>query len=305
MNEDHWSRYYRGGRLVTGPAGPDGGYDQEIRAVWLDFFSGLPASATVLDLGTGNGAIALLAQEHALTRGAEWAIHGTDRTAIDPRRFAQIDARRFGAIRFHPGVAAEALPFADASVDAFCAQYALEYTDRARSLGELSRVLRPGASAQLVLHHVDSVLLRNAQQTQQAMRWLQQRTVYELLRADRAEQPQALDALLTELREAIAAAPQDPGTPTLAVTLDALVQLRALRSRLDAQRWAQEVLRAQTELDDALRRLEELCDCALSAQAMAELRHALSQRGLECADPQLLHHAGQHLVGWLLRLHKR
>lgn len=304
MTEDHWARYYQGGRLVTGPAGADGGYDLEIRETWLRFFAELPAQATVLDLGTGNGAIALLAQEHASARGCHWQIHGTDRAVIDPRRYAHIDARRFGAVQFHAGVPAEALHFADASVDAVCAQYALEYTDRAASLDELARVMRTGARAQLVMHHVDSVLVVNARQTLEAAQWLQQREVYQVLRGEGNDGPATVDALLAELRQRIEAAPQHPGASTLAVTLDALQTLRKLRRQFDPTRWLQEVGRAQTELDDALKRLEELCACALSPAAMSELRASFSQCGLVVDEAQQLHHAGHHLVGWLLRLHK-
>lgn len=304
MIEDHWARYYRGGRLVTGPAGADGGYDQEIRAAWLDFFAGLPDNACVLDLGTGNGAIALLAHEHAAANGKKWAIHGTDRAAIDPRRYAQTAAQRFGSVQFHAGVAAESLPFEAASIDAICAQYALEYTDRAASLDELARVLRGGGMAQLVMHHADSVLVVNARQTLGAIAWLQERSAYGLLRGERCGSSQAVDEMLVELRQRIDMTPEDPGSATLQVSWDALTRLRALRRQFDPQRWNQELVRAQTELEDAQLRLEELCRCALSASAMDALSSSLGLRGLLIDPPSLLRHAGHHLVGWQLRLRK-
>ena len=54
----------------------------------------------------------------------------------------------------------EALPFPDASFDAVLSQFGFEYAQRGPALDECLRVLRPGATLALVMHHHDSVLVR-------------------------------------------------------------------------------------------------------------------------------------------------
>jgi SAM-dependent methyltransferase len=49
--------------------------------------------------------------------------------------------------------AAERLPFGTSSVDLVICRLALPYTDNARALGELARVLRPGGALLLKFHH--------------------------------------------------------------------------------------------------------------------------------------------------------
>ena len=145
MRLEHWETYYRGGMIATGPTGPDRLYDMEVRAAWEEFFASLPLTARVLDIGTGNGVIPLMAVEAAARRGAQWRIDATDLARIDPPRFVPDGAKRFAGVHFHPGVASEKLPFDDASFDAVSGHYALEYSDTAACLNELVRVLRPGA----------------------------------------------------------------------------------------------------------------------------------------------------------------
>lgn len=100
----------------------------------------------VVDLGAGAGAATLRAAQL-----------GAEVIAVDPMPFMRtvLGARRLlhprrGAIRIHDG-AAEAIPAADASVDALWTVNTLHHwTDRERAVRELARVLKPGARALLL-----------------------------------------------------------------------------------------------------------------------------------------------------------
>ncbi|MEX1993971.1 MAG: class I SAM-dependent methyltransferase [Steroidobacteraceae bacterium] len=161
----HWETYYRGGALASCPLGSYAHYTLELRDAWVEFFSALPDGARVLDIGTGNGAIALIASQAAAALAKRFEIHGTDLARIDPVRDVADGVHLFAGIRFHAGIATESLPFESASFDAVSGQYALEYTAVDRTLAEIHRVLKPGGGAQFVLHHVDSIVARNARES--------------------------------------------------------------------------------------------------------------------------------------------
>ncbi len=163
-DSDPWDRYWAYGNLHSFSQVTRGNYGGDIAAFWQERFETLPDGACVVDVATGNGAVALLALDTAAATGRRFTVHGTDLAAIDPvTQVTEEDVReRLARIHFHPRIPAEALPFADATVDLVCSQFGLEYSDTARSIPELARVLRPGGHAALILHHGDSSFVRSA-----------------------------------------------------------------------------------------------------------------------------------------------
>jgi ubiquinone/menaquinone biosynthesis C-methylase UbiE len=102
----------------------------------------VPERGWILDVGCGAG-------QTLIALGP-----GDGRTAVG----IDIDAR---ALRLGQGLTAtpqfvcgkaESLPFADGSFDFVIARVALPYTDIARAVGEIARVLRPGGACWLTLH---------------------------------------------------------------------------------------------------------------------------------------------------------
>jgi ubiquinone/menaquinone biosynthesis C-methylase UbiE len=315
LSVEQWEAYYRAGALATGPAGPDGNYDLEVRQAWAEFFSTLPDGARVLDVGTGNGVIPLIAAETAQARGIRFEIHGTDLARIDPVRDVRDGERRFKGIRFHPETATERLPFDAGSFDAVSGHYALEYSDPAAALAQVHRVLVPGGQAQFVLHHADSVLVRSAQRSMRETDFLLKdvklyRRVHRLVTQEQVT-PDTTRRITDELRQAIQAtkraleqARASGGGMVLGVTLDAAQKLLQLRKEMDAQRTGLEVDRAEAALRASWRRLNDLVAHARTAADMESLKTLAAAQGftqIECS-PQF--HAGRNLVGWLLLLHR-
>ena len=157
-----WTRYWRGGSLHSCGQAFAGNYAGAIAQFWNGQFAQLADTATVLDVGTGNGAIPRLAFDYAATHGKHWSIHGADLAQIDPATTSN-DAARYAAITFHANAPMASLPFDAASVDLLTSQYALEYTDTAASIREFARVLVPGGRLACVIHRADSVVLQATQ----------------------------------------------------------------------------------------------------------------------------------------------
>jgi SAM-dependent methyltransferase len=94
---------------------------------------GLAPGAAVLDLAAGTGKLT-----RALLAG------GLDVLAVEPQpALRDVLAQRIGAERVRDGLA-EAIPLADASVDAVTVSDAFHWFDHEPALAEIARVLRPG-----------------------------------------------------------------------------------------------------------------------------------------------------------------
>lgn len=163
-DSDAWSRLWRAGVLHSCSTAIDGNYDGEIAAFWNARFDGLGPQQRIVDIGTGNGALALLAKQHAETRGIGFDIHGVDMADIDPPRWAA-NAASFAGIAFHPRTHMDALPFEDGSVALVTSQYAFEYSrPREATLREVFRVIGTAGSAAFLLHSADSLISLTARQ---------------------------------------------------------------------------------------------------------------------------------------------
>jgi len=163
-----WSTFWQSNNLSA--CTPDNDTNNDLLLLeWRAFFMLLDDGASILDLGTGNGALAVEAVTAGRTASRTFDVHGCDLARIEPLEYVQSRVDDLAKITFHKLTPMEKLPFDDGSFDAVCGQYALEYSDVTRSVPELLRVLRSGGRLQFLLHNADGALYRrNAMQRQQA-----------------------------------------------------------------------------------------------------------------------------------------
>lgn len=311
----HWEVFYRGGALATGPVGADGLYDQEVRAAWNVFFAPLADGSRILDIGTGNGIVPLIAAVQSAALGKHWSIDATDLAMIEPRRFVR-GLEPYPEIAFRGGVANEQLPFDAATFAAVSGHFALEYGDVPASLKEVRRVLRPQGRAQFILHHRQSVLLQNAAiEMEDAKLVLRRIKLYNKLdhlltlrkQTTPATVQTAADDVIGAIRELKTAygeraALQPNAVRTLAVAIDAAQKLLKLRQELTPAQLRQEIARAREEMEAALARLNDLVDHALDESDFERARDAAAAAGFKTEHAVPLFHAVDHLIGWQLTL---
>ena len=167
-----WSRYWASGALHSCPNAFSGNYDDEVREHWYACFSKLPDGARVIDIGTGNGAVALLAQDAARSLGRRFQIEGIDAAVIDPATAVAQHDVDFSDIVFRGETPIEATGCPPRHFDAVSSHYAIEYSDVAQSLRELARILKPGGWAEFVIHHAGSMALKTTRAELRAFAYL-------------------------------------------------------------------------------------------------------------------------------------
>ncbi|MFW5927159.1 MAG: methyltransferase domain-containing protein [Wenzhouxiangella sp.] len=316
LSVEHWEKYYRDGVVATCPTSPAGEYDLELRQVWEEFFEELPEGASLLDIGTGNGAVVLIARETARRLGRNWNIHGADLARIDPARHVRGGQARFEGCRFHPGMATESLTFDDDFFDVVTGHYALEYSDIPGAMAAIHRVLKAGGRARFIIHHDRSVLVANAHRSLAESEFvLNQTRVYRYLRRlvtmdDASPSPQGRETVnlrqrIQALRQAREQAARSGGGMVLNVTLDAIRRVLAARPGTGPEAAGREVDRIESELRASVRRLRDLLGRARDERGMVEMEDQARDAGFEIEEREAQYHAGDNLVGWRLTLRKK
>ena len=157
-----WDRYWQADRLASCFDVIGCNYDEALLRDWRAFFMSLEDGARLLDLCTGNGAIALVAAEVSATHAKSFHIEAVDSAVIDPPRYVTRETQHLRTIQFHAKTSVEALPFPDAAFDAVSSQYGIEYTDLQGALAEAARVLAHDGRIRLVLHAAEGQAVRRS-----------------------------------------------------------------------------------------------------------------------------------------------
>jgi len=165
-----WSRYWAHGAAHSCGGSYGNRYEGALAAFWRAAFASLAPRARLLDIATGNGPLPrlLLDADPAGTSSCD----AVDLAELAPAWLAELAPAQRARVRFHGRQPAETLPFADGQFDLVISQYGLEYTDLARSVPELLRVLKPGGRVRLVVHHKEARPVVLAAAELEHMEWL-------------------------------------------------------------------------------------------------------------------------------------
>lgn len=164
----HWSQYWKTNEALSSFAEGDAGegYDAELKTFWEQAVADLPDTAVIVDIGSGNGALAALINEYGRNNGKKWQIHGVDMAEVEPERYLDRKPEllaKLQGVKFHSETDMADLPFEDNSVDCIVSQFAFEYGERDKVLPELLRVLKPQGQLVMMSHHEESQLIKDSE----------------------------------------------------------------------------------------------------------------------------------------------
>ncbi|SHH21716.1 class I SAM-dependent methyltransferase [Massilia sp. CF038] len=314
-----WTRYWSQGATHSCGGSFGSRYEGALAQFWRGAFATLAPGARVLDIATGNGALPQLLVD--FDPQGQIACDAIDLATLAPAWFDALPPARRAQLRFHGQQAAEALPFADASVDMVISQYGLEYTDLARTVPELLRVCKPDGQVRLVCHHAEARPVQLAHTELAHLDWLTApegmldtalgmigpvaRAATEQGRAALAQDTaaQAVRERFNTLQDALAAQAAGSNCPDVLVEVRqalATILNMAMRDGAASAQAALAALRAQ--LADAALRLAELRDYALDADAAAQLGRTLAGAEGTLALAPILEQ--DVLMGWAISVQR-
>lgn len=266
----HWSDYWSRGCLTSLPQDFAANYDGELRSFWQRHFAWVPDGGRLVDLCTGNGAIALLAAEYAREHGQPLDITAVDAARIRPDLIAAQfpdQASLLERIEFVSGVRIEDLAL-DRQFDLAASQYGLEYCAHEPAARSVAGLLKPGGRLVMVCHAGDSDILAYMSREREEYRLLEELGLFTTLRAylDREISHGELTAGLRRVRDRLLPEFRSSGSALFRSVLETLGGILAMPGeRLEASRGHLEAYYGQARhgldrLRDMLRVNRELTD---------------------------------------------
>jgi ubiquinone/menaquinone biosynthesis C-methylase UbiE len=319
-DDESWNKYWEHGFQTSCRNAFSGNYDGNLKTVWRDFFRRLPGGARILDICTGNGAIAVIANELSLEEKLGFEIHGIDNAAIRPMETVKTDRHLMEGIVFHGETPAEDTPFEDQSFDAVSGQYAFEYTDEDRCVTEMARVMAPGGALQLVIHHTDSIVMETSREEirngqiifeetdifacAQSMMEIMATAATAEGRQALAKNPDAernrnqLNESAGRLSEALRASPHPQ---LLQMAMDKVAEAYRLLDKQGAAVALEHLAESRRMLVANIERLEDLMSAGRSSDQIRKIVDSLESAGFETQPAEEIRHEGGPLMGWLLQ----
>jgi len=296
-----WSRYWASGALTSLPEDFHANYDGEIADFWARQVDALSEGAAVLDVCTGNGAIALLVAEQARRAGRRVRVTAIDAAEVHP----EVIARRFpgagellSSIRFVSRRRLEDLAVAPDSIDLITSQYGIEYCRWAAAAERCHHFLKPGGRLAIVAHALSSDLLSTMRRESDEYERLCQAGLTELLRkrlAGRLDGP-SFDSRMRAVHAGLEHAAAGSPTPLLRYAISLAAGSISMSAAAFARR-RQTIEQACNQLDDGYNRLSQMLTVNEALAAHPDWTDAFTVAGLDRLDRGSLTYRGQHKAG--------
>jgi len=313
-----WNHYWHSDRIASCLDGAGArNYDESVSAGWRAFFADLPARSRILDLCTGNGAVAILAAGTSLASAKAFDIVAVDQADIDPPAFLSRHQPELAIIAFRPGTRVEGLPFADHSFGVVVSQFGIEYSDLPVALIELGRVIAAGGRTRLVLHAAEGLVSADARKVIEDADFLlatvdlpgaARRCFVDVTAAERTanageaahrQARESLDAFEAALAQTARRIPAATDSHMLRNCGAVLLDTFKRHARLEVDQLVAKAEEVRTNILHHRGRLQALVDAAVSRDDLGEIAERLRGAGAELVEQTELR-GGPALIGYVV-----
>ncbi|NND44945.1 MAG: class I SAM-dependent methyltransferase [Xanthomonadales bacterium] len=297
---DHWSDYWSRGLLTSLPQDFAANYDGEVRAFWHQQFAATPAGGRVLDLCTGNGAVALLAADYSGQHQGGLEVTAVDAAHIRPDLIARqfpTQAALLERIHFVSHCRIEDFESPE-PFDLVTSQYGIEYCDHAAAARSVVALLRPGGRLVMVCHSAGSDIIAFMNKERDEYGLLEELGLFSTTRAylDREVSHGELAAGLRRVQSRVHSEFRVTGSPLFRSVLETLGGVLALPPhRLDASREHLEAYYRQTR--HGFDRLEDMLRVNRLLAEDPGWTRVFTEAGLEQVSTGELRYRGTHHAG--------
>jgi len=297
---EHWSDYWSRGCLTSLPQDFAANYDGEVAEFWHAAFRAMPSGGRMIDLCTGNGAIALLAAGFARAIAQPMQITAVDAAQVNPEFIAERfpdQARLLEDIRFISPCRIEELEL-EAQFDLATSQYGIEYCDWEPAAARVAQLLKPGGRLLMVCHAAGSDIVAYTEREQGEFRQLEALGFFASIRAylDRKTGHAVLTATLKAVQTQLQKEFSRSGSPLYRSVLEMLRGALAMpEARLDNSRVHLEAYYRQTRHG-----FERLVDMLRVNQALKDdpgWTRVFEAAGLVAEESGRIRYRGQHHAG--------
>lgn len=164
---EHWNHYWQSSKSLNSFSEGDAalGYTGNSQLYWYDIFNNTAKNAVIVDIASGNGALAIAAVTFSELNDKNFTVYACDIADIKPEVLFQSEAdilAKLKKVQFYPATAIEHLPFENSSVDLIISQFGFEYANQDDAVTECKRVLKPNGCFNALVHHAGSFISKDS-----------------------------------------------------------------------------------------------------------------------------------------------
>ncbi|MFC3194852.1 class I SAM-dependent methyltransferase [Marinicella sediminis] len=302
MDKKHWTAYWQTGVLTSLPNDFKENYDGELADFWDSVMSASPSPMKVLDVCTGNGAVAILLKEIAVSNAKEIHVTAVDASDINPQVVLRHHPNKrevIDDIHFIAGTLVEELDQKlDPIYDLIVSQYGIEYCDTEGAAKAISYLLKPQGRLVFVAHAADTAILSYMRQEEQVYQLFDQANAWEDLAQFGSGKSTVngfknrLNGFISYLKEK----PQFNSMPLFNQWGQSMVQLISMPNQtLKNQR--RSVAQFVSQYQNSRNRALDMLSVSDKLMADPEWYLTFEQHGLQLQKQNVIRYQGEHIAG--------